>query len=85
MPFGLIGDVVGAVFGGGGDSEAEANNDVDVSVTSSPIINIELDDLSESIDGVSAGIDEGIRSFSSTTAFVALIGIAALVFMRGPP
>lgn len=82
MPLGFIGDVLGI---GGSDSEAEANNDVDVSVTSSPIINIELDDFSSSIDGFSDEVATGFRSFASNLAFVSLIGITVLILRRGPP
>jgi len=72
-----------AIFGGG--SDAEANNDVEVSVTSSPIINIELDDLSSSIDGVSDEITTGLKSFSANLAFIGLIGISVLILRRAPP
>ena len=79
MPFGIIGDILGI---GGSDSEAEANNDVDVSVTSAPVINIELDDLAGQIEGVGTGLNSGLMSFASTLGFVGLVGIAALSFGR---
>ena len=85
MPFGLIGDVVGAVFGGG-SADAEANNDVVVDVTTAPVINIDSAGFAagnlEAATALGGGLKKGLMSFGSTLAFTAIAVTAAVVIGR---
>ena len=76
MPFGL--------FGGG--SDAEANNDVNIAVMSSPVITIDNEGLAagniEAATIISGELRTGLMSFSSTLAFIAVIGAGVVILGR---
>lgn len=83
--FSAIGNVVGSVFGGGGN-DAEANNEVVIENNTSPIINIEFDELGDALlefgDDFGENLSGGLDRFTATIGFVGVVGVITYALLR---